>query len=144
MLAVPDDLFPASNGADESERLAVLSDAVDRWLRTVKANRGTWLACIGAQGFGHDPELESVLEEARRQIIDQLIALAWGPPAEAPPAVRAVMRGYEGYAQAITADWLRTACLQRRDVHELLVQGLVALVDEALPKLTKQTTGVTS
>lgn len=144
MLAVPDDLFPASNGADESERLAVLSDAVDRWLRTVKANRGTWLACIGAQGFGRDPELETVLEDARRQIIDQLIALAWGPPADAPLEVRALMRGYEGFAQAITADWLRTNRLPRRDVHDLLVQGLVALVDDALPKLTKQTTGVTS
>ncbi len=145
MLEVPDDLFPAPGDADQSERLAVLSDAVDRWLRTVKANRGTWLACIGAQGFGRDSELEAVLEDARRQIIDQLIALAWGPPAEAPPEVRALMRGYEGFAQAITADWLRTNRLPRRDVHELLVQGLVALVDEALPKLTtQQTTGVTS
>jgi hypothetical protein len=120
----------------------VLSDAVDRWLRTVKANRGTWLACIGAQGFGRDPELEAVLEDARRRIIDQLIALAWGPPADAPPQVRMLMRGYEGFAQAITADWLRTNKLPRRDVHELLVQGLVVLVDEALPKLTTRTTGV--
>jgi AcrR family transcriptional regulator len=144
MLEVPDDLFPVGAGADESERLAVLSDAVDRWLRTVKANRGTWLACIGAQGFGRDPELESVLEDQRRKIIDQLIALAWGPPADAPPQVRAVMRGYEGFAQAITADWLRTNRPTRHEVHELLVQGLVALVDEVLPKLTTQTTGATT
>jgi AcrR family transcriptional regulator len=144
MLEVPDDLFPSNGDADPSERIALLSDAVDRWLRTVKANRGTWLACIGAQGFGRDSELESVLEDARRRIIDQLIALAWGPPAEATLQVRALMRGYEAFAQAITADWLRTGRLPRRDVHELLVQGLVALVDEALPKLTTQTTGVTS
>jgi hypothetical protein len=54
------------------------------------------------------------------------------------------MRGYEGFAQAITADWLRTNKLPRRVVHELLVQGLVALVDEALPKLEQRTTGVTT
>jgi AcrR family transcriptional regulator len=144
MLEVPDDLFPAPPDADESERNAVLSDAVDRWLRTVKANRGTWLACIGAQGFGRDPELEAVLEDARRRIIDQLIALAWGPPHEATPQVRALMRGYEGFAQAITADWLQNGRPTRREVHELLVQGLVALVDEALPKITQQTTGVTT
>jgi AcrR family transcriptional regulator len=146
MLAVPDDLFPGSR-ADDGERLAVLSDAVDRWLRTVKANRGTWLACIGAQGFGHDPELEAVLEQARRRIIDQLIALAWGPPEEAPREVRAVMRGYEGFAQAVTADWLRGGRLPRRSVHKLLVEGLVALVDDVLPKLSSertQTTGVTT
>jgi AcrR family transcriptional regulator len=144
MLEVPDDLFPAPADADESERNAVLSDAVDRWLRTVKANRGTWLACIGAQGFGRDPELEAVLEDARRRIIDQLIALAWGPPQQATPQVRALMRGYEGYAQAITADWLSGGRLSRREVHELLVQGLTALVDEALPKITQQKTGVTT
>jgi AcrR family transcriptional regulator len=144
MLEVPDDLFPAPADADQSERNAVLSDAVDRWLRTVKANRGTWLACIGAQGFGRDPELEAVLEEARRRIIDQLIALAWGPPSEATPEVRALMRGYEGFAQAITADWLTSGRLPRREVHQLLVQGLVALVDEALPRIKEQQTGVTT
>jgi AcrR family transcriptional regulator len=144
MLEVPDDLFPAPADADESERNAVLSDAVNRWLRTVKANRGTWLACIGAQGFGRDPELEAVLEDARRRIIDQLIALAWGPPSEAPPEVRALMRGYEGFAQAITADWLTSGRLPRREVHQLLVQGLVALVDEALPRIKEQQTGVTT
>ncbi|HEX6460410.1 MAG TPA: TetR/AcrR family transcriptional regulator [Thermoleophilaceae bacterium] len=144
MLEVPDDLFPPGAGADQSERLAVLSDAVDRWLRTVKANRGTWLASIGAQGFGRDPEVEAALEDARRRIVDQLIALAWGPPAEATPRVRALMRGYEGFAQAITADWLQNGRLPRRDVHQLLVQGLVALVDEALPKIEQQTTGVTT
>jgi AcrR family transcriptional regulator len=144
MLAVPDDLFPASQDADESERLALLSDAVDRWLRTVKANRGTWLASIGAQGFGRDPEVEAALEDARRRIIDQLIALAWGPPDEATAQVRALMRGYEGFARAITADWLQNGRLPRRDVHQLLVQGLVALVDEALPKIKEQPTGVTT
>jgi AcrR family transcriptional regulator len=144
MLEVPDDLFPAPADADQSERNSVLSDAVDRWLRTVKANRGTWLACIGAQGFGRDPELEAVLEDARRRIIDQLIALAWGPPSEATPEVRALMRGYEGFAQAITADWLTSGRLPRREVHQLLVQGLVALVDEALPRIKEQQTGVTT
>jgi AcrR family transcriptional regulator len=142
MLEVPDDLFPAPPDADESERNAALSDAVDRWLRTVRANRGTWLACIGAQGFGRDPELEQVLENARRRIIDQLIALAWGPPEQAPAEVRALMRGYEGYAQAITADWLTSGRLSRRTVHELLVEGLVALVGEALPNIEQ--TGVTT
>jgi len=144
MLEVPDDLFPAPADADQSERNAVLSDAVDRWLRTVKANRGTWLACIGVKGFGRDPELEAVLEDARRRIIDQLIALAWGPPSEATPEVRALMRGYEGFAQAITADWLTSGRLPRREVHQLLVQGLVALVDEALPRIKEQQTGVTT
>ena len=144
MLEVPDDLFPAPADADQSERNAVLSDAVDRWLRTVKANRGTWLACIGAQGFGRDLELEQVLENARRRIIDQLIALAWGPPQDATPEVRALMRGYEGFAQAITADWLTSGRLPRREVHQLLVQGLVALVDEALPRIKEQQTGVTT
>jgi len=54
------------------------------------------------------------------------------------------MRGYEGFAQAITADWLQNGRPARRVVHQLLVEGLIALVDEALPKLEQQKTGVTS
>src|SRR5947208_9894051 len=48
MLRVPDDVFAGSDA---------LADSVDRWLTMVQRNRGTWLAAIGAQGFGSDPEV---------------------------------------------------------------------------------------
>ena len=46
-------------------RDVVLRHAVDLFLDAVRANRETWLATVGAQGFGRDAEVEAVLEEAR-------------------------------------------------------------------------------
>jgi AcrR family transcriptional regulator len=134
VLRVPDDLFPvpAADGHDRDELLAL---AVDRWLRAVKRNQRTWLAGIGAQGFGRDPEVERVLGEAGEAIIDQLIALAWGPPSEAPPELRAIMRGYRGYAEAVTADWLQRNRPARRVVQAMLLESLLALVDDVLPRV---------
>jgi len=135
MVAVRDDMFPAWDG-DVARRLEVLSRGVDRFLRTVQDNRGTWLASIGAQGFGSDPEIEAMLEESRSRVTDQLIRLAWGPPQRAPAELRTLIRGYDAFAKAIAGDWLLHGQPSRDTVHEMLVQGLLALVDDVLPKLS--------
>jgi AcrR family transcriptional regulator len=134
MLAVPDDLFIAAGEGDE-QRDEVLRETVDRWLRTIKANRGTWLASVGAQGYGRDPELEAVVQEARDRITDRLIALTWGPPERAPREVHALLNGYVAFADAVTADWLLRRRLSRAAVHQLLLQSLLSLVDHALPAI---------
>src|SRR5438445_3166417 len=36
----------------------VISESVERWMTMLERNRGTWVAAIGAQGLGHDPEVE--------------------------------------------------------------------------------------
>ena len=51
----------------------VIDESVDRWLTMLERNRGTWLAAIGARGPGHDPELETIMEQAREQAADRLI-----------------------------------------------------------------------
>jgi AcrR family transcriptional regulator len=132
MLAVPDglDLPPAAG-----ERVELLRAAIDRFLRTAERNRRTYLATAGGSGIGRDPDLEGVLKPARERIIDRLIAMSWGPPAEAPPELRALMKGYRGFAEAITADWLDHRRVSRAVVQQLLLHALLALVDEALPRI---------
>src|SRR5947209_12145313 len=51
----------------------VIGESVDRWLEMLERNRGTWLAAIGGQGLGRDPEVEAILEQAREQAADRLI-----------------------------------------------------------------------
>jgi AcrR family transcriptional regulator len=139
MFEVPDDLFattPAGGGRDREPDLAV---AVDRWLTMTKRNRGTWLALSESPSLGRDPELDAIVTEARDRMTDQLIALAWGPPSIAPAELRALMDGYGGYAGAITAGWLRRGRPARGTVHALLLQGLLALIDTALPKVQTTT-----
>lgn len=133
MMRVPDEVFPGDG---------VLSDSVDRWLTMVERNRGTWLAAIGAQGFGSDPEVEAIANEARDRVAERIIAVIWNPsaaPGDVPEELRAIIRGYGGFAETIAADWLirraGRACLTRAQVHELLLRTLTALVQDVLPRV---------
>src|SRR6478735_5901794 len=58
---------------DEADRERAMRAAVELWLHAAEANRSTWLACVGAQGFGRDAEVEAVMRRARERIVDQLI-----------------------------------------------------------------------
>ena len=110
----------------------VLRHAVDLYLDAVRANRETWLATVGAQGFGRDAEVEAVLEEAREATAARVIELV-RPGARPSAELRAAIRAYAGFAEAASIDWLQRRRLSRAQVHELLFGSLVALVDDVVP-----------
>ncbi len=113
---------------------AAIEESVDRWLLMLERNRGTWLAAIGAQGLGRDPEVEAILDEAREQAADHLIAaLHTYRTASAPPAVRAAIRAYSGFAEAATVEWLQRERLTREQVQVLLVRGFLSIIADVLP-----------
>ena len=118
----------------EGDRELVLRHAVDLFLDAVRANRETWLATVGVQGFGRDAEIEAILEEAREATAARVIEL--GRPGARPSAVlRGAIRAYAGLAEAASIDWLLRRRLTRAQVHELLLGTLVALVDDVVPEV---------
>jgi AcrR family transcriptional regulator len=117
---------------------AAIEESVDRWLLMLERNRGTWLAAIGAQGLGRDPEVEAILDEAREQAADHLIAaLPTYRTASAPPAVRAAIRAYSGFAEAATVEWLQRERLTREQVQVLLVRGFLSIIADVLPAVER-------
>jgi len=120
------------------DRETVLSHAVDLFLDAVRANRETWLATVGAQGFGRDSEVEAVLEEAREATAMRVIELV-RPGARPSPELRAAIRAYAGFAEAASIDWLQRRRLTRAQVHELLLASLLALVDDVVPRVETAT-----
>jgi AcrR family transcriptional regulator len=129
MVTPPADLL---TDLPEGERDEVLHHAVDLYLDAVRANRETWLATVGAQGFGRDSEVEAVLEEAREATAMRVIELV--RPGGRPSAeLRAAIRAYAGFAEAASIDWLQRSRLSRAQVHQLLFASLVALVDHVVP-----------
>jgi AcrR family transcriptional regulator len=136
MFELPPDLFASADPAGDPE--AALGAAVDRWLEMASANRATFLAVAGAQGFGRDREIEEIVEAAREQTADRVIAiLRPGDPADAPAELRALVRAYAGFVLAATNDWLEREQLSRSQVRELLVTGLLVLHREALPRVER-------
>lgn len=119
---------------------AAIEESVERWLALLECNRGMWLAAIGAQGLGRDPEVEEILNDAREQAADHLIAALHAyPSGSAPPAVRAAIRAYSGFAEAATVEWLQRHRLSRDQVQVLLVQGFLSIVGDVLPAVQRVT-----
>jgi AcrR family transcriptional regulator len=147
----------------------VISESVDRWLTMIERNRGTWLAAIGAQGLGHDPEVEAILDEAREAAAGRLIAALGVGGADgadgaagaagaagvagvtgadgaagvagAPERLRAVVRAYGGMAEAASVEWLQRGRLTRDEVHALLVQGFFSSVGEVRDAVERAAAG---
>ncbi len=135
LVELPADLFPAAS-ADDRRSEQQVGEAVDHWLDMLERNRGTWLASLGAQGFGRDAEVEAILDDARERTANRVIALVRsGDPAGAPPALRALVRSYAGLAEAASLEWLERDRLTREQTRELLIRSLLALVDEVLPSV---------
>ena len=120
-------------GSTREQRLAT---STDHWLDMVASNRETWLAALGAEGLGGDPEVEDIFERVRESAVDAIVGvLGLGPAATAPPELRAVLRAFGGLAEATTREWLQHTRLDREQTHTLLTSALLALVDDVLPRL---------
>lgn len=121
------------NGATPQGRL---DESIERWLEMVSRNRESWLAAVGAEGLGRDPEIEAVLDEAREQATARLIeVLGLGPAADAPPELHAVLRAYGGMAEAATREWLERGRWSREQVAAFLKSALPLLVGEPLKQV---------
>ena len=124
---------------EEASALSVherLAESVDRWLDRVWRNRETWLASLGVEGLGRDPEVELMLERVREAAADNVIELLdLGPPPDASPALKAVIRSYAGLAEAASREWLVRERLTRAQIHALLHASLLRLVEDVLPLL---------
>jgi AcrR family transcriptional regulator len=109
----------------------IIEESVERWLTMLERNRGTWLAAVGARGLGRDSEVEAILDDAREQAADRLIeALATPEPS---PELRALMRGYSGFAEATSVEWLQRGRLSREQTRAALTQGFLTIVQDVLP-----------
>ncbi len=119
---------------------SVISDSVERWLRMLERNRGTWLAAIGARGLGRDRQVEAILDQAREEAAERLVGALQrcaAAPVPAPDELRAAMRSYSGFAEAASVEWLERRRLTRDQVQALLVRGFLSIVHEVVPAVER-------
>jgi AcrR family transcriptional regulator len=135
LLALPEGMFAAEIAA--GDRATALRAAVDLWLDVADRGGGLLLAAYGAQGFGRDPEVEAILDDARERTADQVIQILRPerPPGAASAELRAAVRAYAGFVEAATFDWLRGGPLTREQLRELLAGGLLSLDRDVVPRL---------
>jgi AcrR family transcriptional regulator len=111
-----------------AERVAI---SVDWFLDTVSVHGKTFVAVIGAEGVGADPQIEQILAEADDVAARKVLATVGIEDPEATG--RALIRAYGGLVKAAVREWLRDGTLERRDVHLLLTRVLLAVVQDVVP-----------
>lgn len=110
-------------------------DASIQWLLdSVGRSSRTFVAVVGAEGVGHDPEVEQILAEAddvaARRVLE---GLGITTSAEATERQRALIRAYGGMVKAAVREWVAGA-LSREEVAALLSNALLAIVEKVIPE----------
>jgi AcrR family transcriptional regulator len=112
----------------ELEPLDALAAGLDRYLGYV-ATHARGFATVLRAGIGSDPEVAAIVEGVRaamaRRVLDDV---AGGDPA---PAIRIAVRGWVGFAEAASLEWLERGALSREELRELLIRTLTAAVAAA-------------
>jgi AcrR family transcriptional regulator len=101
------------------ERLAA---ALERYLEYVETHARGYATVLRA-GIGSDPAVAEVVEEVRRVMVARLLEDLPGT-AEPPVALRVAVRGWVGFVEAASLDWLEHRGLDRDDLREMLVAAL--------------------
>jgi AcrR family transcriptional regulator len=112
------------------EPVARRSASLDRYLDYVETHAQSYTTVLRA-GIGSDPQVAAVVEDVRARIVDRILGLQSytgdGPPA----ALRIAVRGWVGFAEATSLDWLDRRGLSRDGLRAILVSVLGASVEAA-------------
>jgi AcrR family transcriptional regulator len=131
------------HGAQEMEDATLVEDAatpeeglvagLERYLDYVEEHASGFSAVLGA-GIGNDPEVRAIVDGVRRVMTDRILDNLRDRvhPAVTPtPAVRIAVRGWVGFAEAASLDWLQHREVSRARLRDLLASTLVAAVTAA-------------
>ncbi|HEX3649267.1 MAG TPA: TetR/AcrR family transcriptional regulator [Pseudonocardiaceae bacterium] len=116
-----------------AERVAA---SMDRFLSVIERNSAMWLAAIGTGGYGRDPDVERIMQEADEIAADRILeTVGLADIAEGREELRAMIRSFSGMAKAATREWLVSRTLTRDQVHLLLCTTQVAIITEVHGRL---------
>jgi len=104
------------------------------WLDAIERDREIWLALLGAETVGRDPEVEAIMSRARDAVVDRMAANQAGG-AKPSDELRLILRTYLGAAEAGAREWAMYGRASRAQVHAVLKGTLLAMVGLVLPTI---------
>lgn len=106
-----------------------IRQGVDAYLDHVKAHARAFVALMRG-GIGSDPEVAGVIEGVRASYVDRFLNDIAGTPlaslAQGNKMIRTALRGWLGFVEAASIDWLTHDDVDRTRVREMVVEILVA------------------
>lgn len=129
--SVPENALPH----DPDSTLEGRIDAAVAWfLDSLAGQDGAWINAAGSSGLGRDPELERILLKAEDDAVDRVLdAIDMADVSEHREELRAFIRAYGQLAKTAGREWLIKKKLSRAQVHQLLSQCLLTIVEDVLP-----------
>jgi AcrR family transcriptional regulator len=100
---------------------------IDAYLSFV-AERSVSYVSLMRGGIGSDPEVLRIVEDVRATMVERMFTGPGSPLAvgdHRTPRARAVLRGWLGFAEATSLDWLIHRDLPQHEIRDLLVDVLV-------------------
>ncbi|MDX6361505.1 TetR/AcrR family transcriptional regulator [Streptomyces sp. NPDC058274] len=109
---------------------------IDRWLDVVERNAPMWLTAIGSDAVGRDSEIDEILFEGDEIATDWVLEAARLTGAvDGREELRAVVRSFGSMVRAASREWLARGTLTRSDLHVLLTDTLLHLLQVTFPAL---------
>jgi AcrR family transcriptional regulator len=108
-----------------------LSASLDCYLRYVETHARGYATVLRA-GIGSDPAVAAIVEEVRHVMAARLLADVPGASAgDPPPTLRVAIRGWLGFVEAASLDWLDHGELTRGELRDMLVATLTGALGAA-------------
>ncbi|MEZ4402990.1 MAG: TetR/AcrR family transcriptional regulator [Kofleriaceae bacterium] len=109
---------------------------LDAYLDFVVAHARPFSALLRG-GIGSDPEVAGVVERTRTTYVDRLLTDADGTPLAAlgsgqAPMVRIALRGWIGFVEASSLEWLGSGMPERATLRDLLIDTLLSTLRTVL------------
>lgn len=123
----------ADTGGKEGERL---QRGLTTYLDFVEKRGGAYVALMRG-GIGSDPEVASILENTRVAILEHIVALL--PPGMDGPLATTALRGWIGFVEAASIDWVARRSVSLAEIVELAHAALFDVLMRAAA-ITHRTT----
>jgi AcrR family transcriptional regulator len=107
-----------------------LRGSLDAYLQFVEA-RGPAYAALMRGGIGSDHEVNEIIEETRQAFVRRFFERA--PHIPSVPTLRMAVRGWIGFVETISLDWLEQPSIPRETVLDLATQALIKIMEIFLP-----------
>ena len=111
------------------EAPAALAHALDAYLRYVEERAPAYRAVLRG-GIGADPEVQAIADDFRDAVYERVASLVTPGHPPAPP-LRSALRGWIGFVEAASLDWIDRHELPRDELAEQLARTLAAAVGVA-------------
>lgn len=110
-----------------------IARGVSGFLALVSQNPDLWLTSVTVGGAERDDEVASILDEGKEVLADQTIAALGLSDRREDPVLRGLMRGYGGFVQELTVEWLGRKRLDEEQVRTAMLATLPLLMGQVLP-----------